>query len=106
MDFAPLLAAVALIWKIVDVVKYLLERNRKAVITQMGVWAAGVSVVLLLSASDFASGIDVADYQLSTLNLASLILLGLSVGSTASVAVDVKQAVDNTDTARRARARS
>jgi hypothetical protein len=103
MEFAPMLAAVALIWKIVDVVKYLLEKNRKAVITQMGVWAAGISVVVLLAASDFAGGINVADYPLSSLNLASLVLLGLSVGSSASVAVDVKQAVDNTDSARRSK---
>ncbi len=99
MDFAPMLAAIALIWKIVDIVKYARARNGEAVVTQLGVWIAGVAVVLLLAATDFASGIDVADYSLDKLNIASLILLGLSIGSSASVAVDIKKAVDNTDSA-------
>lgn len=99
MDFAPLLAAIALIWKIVDFVKYLRARNSEAVVTQAAVWFAGVGVIFLLAATDFASAINVGDLSLGTLNAASLILLGLSVGSSASVLVDVKKAVDNTDSA-------
>lgn len=99
MDFAPLLAAIALIWKIVDFVKYLRVRNVDALVTQLGVWLAGVAVVLLLAATDFANGISIADYSLDKLNLASLLLLGLTIGSSASVAVDIKKAVDNTDSA-------
>lgn len=99
MDFAPLLAAVALIWKIVDFVKYLRVRNVDAVVTQLGVWVAGVGVTLLLAATNYSDGIVIGDLPLGELNLASLILLGLSIGSTASVLVDAKKAVDNTDSA-------
>lgn len=99
MDFAPLLAAIALIWKIVDTVKYARARNVDAIVTQLGVWLAGVGVVLLLAATDFANGIEVAEFSLDKLNIASLVLLGLTIGSSASVAVDVKKAIDNTDSA-------
>lgn len=99
MDFAPLLAAIALIWKIVDFVKYLRVRNVDALVTQAGVWLAGVGVTLLLAATDYADGIVIGDLPLGDLNLASLILLGLSIGSSASVLVDAKKAVDNTDSA-------
>lgn len=99
MEFAPLIVAVALIWKIVDFVQFLRVGDKDSAITQAGVWIAGVVVILLLSATDFASGIQVADYSLGSLNVASLILLGLSVGSTASAVVDVKKAIDNTDSA-------
>lgn len=99
MEFAPLLAAVALIWKLVDFVKYVRARNVDAVITQLGVWVAGIIVLLLLAATDFASGIVIGDAPLGSLNIASLILIGLTVGSSASVLVDAKKAVDNTDSA-------
>lgn len=99
MEFAPLLAAVALIWKIVDVVQYLRAGNRDNALTQVGVWLAGIIVIVLLSASDFANGIDVAGFTLGNLNVASLILLGMSMGSTASIGVDIKKAIDNTDSA-------
>jgi hypothetical protein len=99
MDFAPLLAAVALIWKIVDLGKYTAARNTQAVVTQVLTWVAGVLVTLLLAATDFASGINIGDRALADLNLASVVLLGLSMASSASVLVDAKKAVDNTDSA-------
>lgn len=99
MDFAPLLVAAALIWKIVDFVKYLRARDVDSCITQASVWLAGVVVVFLLAATDYASGIRIGDLDLDALNGWSLLLLGLSMGSTASVFVDAKKAVDNTDSA-------
>ena len=99
MDFVPLLAAVALIWKIVDFVKYVRARDVDSIVTQLGVWLAGVAVLFLLAATDFASGVVVADSPLSQLNWASLVLVGLSVGSSASVLVDAKKALDNSDSA-------
>lgn len=99
MDFAPLLAAITLVWKIVDFVKYLRARNVDAVVTQLGVWIAGVGVTLLLAATNYADGIVIGDLALGNLNLASLVLLGLTIGSSASALVDVKKALDNTDSA-------
>lgn len=99
MDFVPLVAAIALIWKIVDFVKFVQVRNINAIVTQVGVWVAGVAVLFLLAATDFASGVKIGDSVLGDLNWASVILIGLSIGSSASVLVDAKKAVDNTDSA-------
>lgn len=99
MDFAPLLAAIALIWKIVDFVKYLRARDGEAAITQAAVWAAGVGVIFLLAETNYADGIVLGDLALGAMNAASLLLIGLSMGSSASVLVDFKKAVDNTDSA-------
>lgn len=99
MDFAPLLVAAALIWKLVDFVKFVKAKDINAVTTQLAVWVAGVVVIFLLAATDFASGVTIGDKNLDSLNAASLLLLGLSMGSTASVFVDAKKAVDGTDSA-------
>lgn len=99
MDFAPLLVAVALIWKLVDFAKALRVRDIDAIGTQLSVWIAGVVVTFLLAATDFASGITIGDLNLDALNWASLLLLGLSIGSTGSVAYDFKRALDSSDSA-------
>lgn len=99
MDFAPLLAAIALIWKLVDFAKHVRVRDTDAVVAQVAVWAAGVGVMFLLRETDFAGGVEIAGASLSALNWASVLLVGLSVGSTASAAYDIKRAIDNSDSA-------
>lgn len=99
MDFIPLLAAVTLVWKVVDFVKYLRARDVDNALTQAAVWLAGVAVTLLLAGTNFADGIVIGDVGVGTMNWQSLLLVGLSLGSTASALVDVKKAVDNTDSA-------
>lgn len=99
MPFVPLVAALALAWKLVDFVKQLRVRDWNAVVTQAAVWVAGIVVVFLLANTDFASGIKIGDMVLSDLNAASLILVGLSVGASASVGYDLKRSLDNTDSA-------
>ncbi len=99
MDFVPLLAAIALVWKIVDFAKYVRAKNVDAIIVQLAVWLAGVAVVFLLANTDFAGGIVVGDLVLASMKWPSLVLIGLSVGSSSSVLVDAKKAVDNTDSA-------
>lgn len=99
MDFAPMLAAVALIWKIVDFAKVVRVRDVDAIVSQVAVWAAGVIVMFLLAATDFATGVDIGGRDASALNWASLVLVGLSIGSVASTAYDFKRAIDRTDSA-------
>lgn len=99
MDFAPLVVALALVWKVVDFVKHVRVRDIDAVVAQASVWVAGVIVTFLLAATDFASGVDIGDRSLDGLNAWSLVLLGLSIGSTGSVAYDFKRAFDNSDSA-------
>lgn len=99
MDFVPLAATVALLWKVVDTAKLVRVRDVNAVVTQAVTWGAGVLLAFLLAATDFADGIPIGDMHLGHLNAASLILVGLSLGSSASVAYDFKRAIDRTDSA-------
>ena len=99
MDFFPLAAAIALIWKIVDFAKVARVRDWNAVLTQVVVWGAGVGVTFLLAGTDFADGINIGGRTLGGMNSSSVILLGLSMGSLGSVAVDYKKARDNNDSA-------
>lgn len=99
MDFAPLLAALALAWKIVDLAKQVRVRDINAVVTQLVSWAAGVFVIFLLAHTDFASGVRVGSTHLNLLNGWSLVLVGLTVASLGSVTYDFKRAIDGTDSA-------
>lgn len=99
MDFVPFVAAIALIWKIVDFAKACRVRDVDAIVTQLATWGAGVAVMYLLAATDFAGQVMIGDARLDALNAASVALVGLSVGSTASAAYDFKRAVDRSDSA-------
>jgi hypothetical protein len=99
VGFVPLAAALALVWKLVDWAKALRVRDWNAVLTQLAVWVAGVFVIWLLASTDFAAGVKIGSMALSRLNFASLVLLGMSIGSSGSVAYDFKRAFDNTDSA-------
>jgi hypothetical protein len=99
-SFAPLLAAVALIWKVVDFAKLVRVKDLNAVVTQLLVWGVGVAVTFLLAASDFASGVPVgAKATLATVNAASLLLIGLSLGASGSVGYDLIRGIDNSNSA-------
>lgn len=99
MDFVPLVAAVALIWKAVDFVRYLRARDIDSALTQAVVWVVGVLVAFLLAGTNWAGSIVIGDVQVGDMTWQSLVLIGLSLGSSASALVDFKKAVDNTDSA-------
>lgn len=99
MDFVPLAATIALLWKIVDFAKLLRVRDVNAVVTQAVTWGAGVGLAFLLAGTDFAEGIKIGGMILGHVNDSSLVLIGLSLGSSASVAYDLKRAIDRTDSA-------
>lgn len=99
LEFVPLAAALALALKLLDFVKYITAGDINAIATQGASWVSGVLVVFLLAATDFSAGILIGDVPLETLNAASLILLGLSLGSSGSVLYDFKKAIDRTDSA-------
>lgn len=99
MTFAPLLAALALMVKLVDFAKYLRARDVNGIVTQLSVWVAGIIVIFLLAASDFASGVPIGDLKLDAMNAASLVLVGLTISSSGSVVYDFKRAADGSDSA-------
>jgi len=99
MDFIPLAAAVALIWKVVDFARFLRARDVDSSLTQAVVWAVGTGVAFLLAGTNWAGGIVLGDVAMQDMSWQSLLLVGLSLGSTASAFVDFKSAIDNTDSA-------
>lgn len=90
----------ATVWKFIDLVKLVTARMWVPAITQVLVWLAGISVAVLYASSDFGSTVDIGTGQtLDTVNGATLVLVGIALGSIASAAVDFKKARDNNDSA-------
>lgn len=98
-EFIPLIATLALAAKAVDWLKYIKDKNTNGTLTQLFVWVVGVGVIFLLANTDFAGGVVVGGKALSILGWESLLLIGLTLGSWASVGFDIKKAIDNTDSA-------
>lgn len=99
MDFVPLLATAALVLKLIDFLKFLRVRDLDALTAQLSTWVAGVVCLFLLGATDFANQVNIGDVNLSDLNGWSKVLVGLTLGSTASLIYDAKRAVDRSDSA-------
>lgn len=101
--FLPAVAMVALLWKLVDVLKACTNwkaGGKNTVVTQLIVWVGGVVVVFLFAQTDWAGSIQIGDAHLGALNIWSQLAVGLSLGSVTSVAFDAKKAVDPSDSAR------
>lgn len=100
MEFVPALAMAALILKVVDFLRYLRAGDTNGVFTQLAAWVGAVLVVLLAAQTDWADGIGVGDKSLGTVNFWSLIFVGLTIGSGASVIKDIGyKALDNANSA-------
>jgi hypothetical protein len=99
MEFVPALAILSLVKKVNDFLKYVSNRDLNGALTQMVVWASGISVMLLAGAMDWAEGIEVGGQVLGDLNLTSIIFVGLSLSSSGSVLYDFQTAIDNHDSA-------
>ena len=93
---------VAVAGKVIDFAKSVTNRDVNAVVTQAAAWAGGVATTFLFGASDFASGVPVGDLVLSDVNGWSKVVIGVMVGSGASLAYDLKRALDSTDSAKTA----
>jgi hypothetical protein len=89
MEFVPFLAMLALVKKLIDFFKYLTNKDKNGIVTTLAAWVAGVGAILLFSMSDFADGITIGDTTLGALNIASLVIVGMSIGASAGVAADV-----------------
>jgi hypothetical protein len=92
-----------LVWKVIDFLRMLfnITAQKSAIITQATAWIGGVVLVILAAHAQVAGGLILpgADEPLRTLDFGSQVLLGLLVASFASATVDVKQAIDRSDSA-------
>lgn len=101
MQSLTYLVLLGAIWKLVDAVKNVSAKNFRSVFTQVLSAGAGIGTAFLISASDFAETWDVgAGMMLKDMNGASLVILGLVWGLGTGAAVDIKKALDGSDTSR------
>jgi hypothetical protein len=93
----------ALVWKVVDFLRMLFnyKTQRSGIVTQLTAWVGGIVLVVAAAHASIAKNLVLpgSTNAISTVDFASQVLLGLLIASVASTAVDIKQAVDNTDTA-------
>jgi hypothetical protein len=99
--FLTTAGSVTLIKAIVDFVKYVRARDVNGWATQLTVWVAGLVVMALLRTSDLAATIVLADVPLDQAQIGTLILAGLGLGSSAMFVNEIKNAIDNTSTAKK-----
>lgn len=101
MEFIPLLALGALVYKFVDFLKYAKAKDWNATLTQAIVWVSGIGAVALFASSGFAGDIAVFNgLTLANAGLVEQVILGLSAGSLFSAGYDAKKAIDNNDSAK------
>lgn len=101
MEFMPLVQMAVLVFALINFLKAVRQKDTNTVLTQLIVWVAGVLVTFLVAQTDFASGINVGDQSLTELNCWSLLFVGLTISSLASFGVELKKALDNTDSAQK-----
>jgi len=98
--FLSAAGALALVTAAVNFVKNIRAGDLNGWLTQLVVWAAGIGTAALLAASDVANTFDLGNgLTLDNVNGATLILVGLGIGSTAMLANDFKKAIDSSDSA-------
>lgn len=94
----------ALVWKVIDFLRMLfnIQSQRSAIITQLTAWIGGVILVLVAANASVSAALVLpgSDQALGVLDFPSLILVGLLVSSLASGVVDVKQAIDASDSSK------
>lgn len=99
LDAFSVIALVALIYKVIDFLKNLVNikliASKNGVVTQLTVWVAAVLVLVLASQAEISNTVVVLGRPLADFDLASLIVLALSFGSSASVFNDYLAAKDN-----------
>ena len=99
METVGLAALIAIIWKVVDFLKYLVNRDWNAAVTQLSVWGAAVAVALLARDAEPFSTIGVVGVTFGELSTPAIILFALGLGSSASAVFDLKKAIDGHDSA-------
>jgi hypothetical protein len=101
-DAVSLVTLVALVYAVVNVLRNLFnlsaEGSKNQLVTQVTVWVAAVVVLLLAGQAEIAENVVIFGNELGDMDVASLILAGLCIGSTSSVVNDFFAARDNSRT--------
>ena len=97
MEFVPILALLSLVKKVIDLGKYITNRDMNGIVTTLAGWTAGVLAVVLFAQTNFADGIRIGDTALAALNFASQVAVGLTIGAGAGLAADFVSAKQPSD---------
>lgn len=93
----------ALVWKVIDFLRmaFNFTTQKSGLITQATAWVGGVVLVIVAAHASITQNLVLpgADQPLRVVDFASQVLIGLLVASFASGVVDLKQAIDNSDSA-------
>jgi hypothetical protein len=98
--FVPAVAFMALVWKMIDFLKFVTNKDWNAVKTQLITWIGAIGVGLLWAQTQWAEGVSFGGLTLDKMNVWSIIAVGLGGGSAASVGFDLKKAFDSSDSAK------
>lgn len=98
MDPTTIAALAFLVKKFVDVLKMASSKDMKGFISQLLSWVVGILIFYVASRTQWAAALVVSGVKLSDANLWSIVLLGLLLGSFASVSNDVVKRVEKKDT--------
>lgn len=99
MEIFGLAALVALGMKVVSLLKFLRSGWTDDAFTQVVTWVVGVVIVFLAAEADITQDVALYGTTLGAANVASKILIGMSLLSIGSVLYDFRKARDNTDSA-------
>lgn len=99
MAIVPMVLMGALVWKLVDVLKYVSAQQWREALTQVIAWTSGVAVAFLLGATRFGDGIVFNDVTLGDMRGWEKVVVGLMATSLLSATYDVKKAIDGSDSA-------
>lgn len=99
IPFTPLVALGAIIFALINFLKYVTNKSWSQVVTQAVAWGAGVIGVALFAHSQIGGGIAIGGTTLHRLDWASQFIVGLSATSFFSPVIKTLEAIDNTNTA-------
>jgi hypothetical protein len=102
MSLTPFVAVGTLVFTVVNFLTYLRSRNWNGALTQLIAWVAGVVGIVIAAHSQYASQVTFGTQKLSSANGWTQIFLGLIATSLLSTFNELKKAIDNTDSAKKA----
>lgn len=92
-----------LIWQVIDFLRELTDfgTNKSSIVTQATAWGGGILLVVVAAHAQVTQTLTLPGIAtpLGKLDAGSIVLVGLLASSLASSIVDVKQAVDGSDSA-------
>jgi hypothetical protein len=94
MEFVPLLALGLVVKTLVDIFRYIKGGDWNGAGTLLIAWAGGFGAAALFAQTAWAEGLAIGDQNLGALNVASLVVLGLTLGSIGAFANEFNAARD------------